>query len=133
MLGKLDQRFTNMKSNHQNRPAIIYQSLYLSNLLLIPLASFLLLVYYLYKSQPISAKPSFVSNFNRIHLIRSIQISALAGLMLGVAPIFYILFSSQFDASVMISVFYFVTLHTCFVLIGMLNLARAMAKKLPVF
>ncbi len=122
-----------MKSNQQNKPAIIYQSLYLSNLLLIPLASFLLLVYYLYKSQPSRAKPTFISNFNRIHLIRSIQISALAGLMLGVAPVFYILFSSQFDASVMISVFYFVTLHTGFVLIGMLNLARALAKKLPVF
>jgi len=52
---------------------------------------------------------------------------------LGVAPIFYILFSDQFDVSVMITVFYFVTMHACFVLLGMLNLARAMAHKLPVF
>lgn len=126
-----------MKSNQQNKPAIIYQSLYLSNLLLIPVASFFLLIYYLYQAKTQSntnqLKPKVISNFNRIHLIRSIQISALAGLMLGIAPIFYLFFSQQFDVSVMITVFYFVTLHACFVLVGMLNLARAMAKKLPVF
>jgi hypothetical protein len=118
-----------MKSNQQNKPAIIYQSLYLSNLLLVPLVSFLLLVFYLYKAK----RDKSLSKFNRIHLIRSIQISALAGLMLGIAPIFYIFYSEEFGSSVMISIFYFVTLHTGFVLIGMLNLARAMSKKLPLF
>jgi len=127
-----------VKSNQQNKPAIIYQSLYLSNLLLIPAVSFLMLVYYFYQAKPNKAKlnevkPNSISNFNKIHLIRCIQISALAGLMLGVVPIFYILFSDQFGVSVMITVFYFVTLHACFVLLGMLNLARAMAHKLPVF
>ena len=122
-----------MKSNELNKPAIIYQSLYLSNLLLIPVGSFFLLVYYFFQNQSTERKNKKISNFNRIHLIRSIQISALAGLMLGVAPIFYIFFSNQFDVSVMITVFYFVTLHACFVLVGMLNLARAMAHKLPVF
>jgi len=127
-----------MKSNQQNKPAIIYQSLYLSNLLLVPIGSFLLLVYYFYQTKPTEAKSNdlkqkSISNFNKIHLIRCIQISTLAGLMLGVAPIFYIFFSEQFGVSVMITIFYFVTLHTCFVLIGMLNLARAMAHKLPVF
>ena len=117
-----------MKSNQQNKSAIIYQSLYLSNLLLVPIGSFLVLVFYLFQAQSKN-----ISNYNRVHLIRSVQVSALAGLMLGVVPIFYILFSEQFDVSVMITVFYFVTLHTCFVLIGMLNLARAMAHKLPVF
>ncbi|WP_353539958.1 hypothetical protein [Colwellia sp. KU-HH00111] len=122
-----------MKSNQDNKPAIIYQSLYLSNLLLIPLGSVLVLLYYLYQARPHRASPKILTNFNRIHLYRSIQISVLAGIMLGVAPIFYILYSAEFDVSVMITVFYFVTLHACFVLIGMLNLARAMAKKLPVF
>ena len=122
-----------MKSNQQNKPAIIYQSLYLSNLLLVPLGSFLLLLYYLFQAQPNRVKPKSISNFNRVHLIRSIQVSTLAGVMLGVAPIFYIFFSDQFDVSVMITVFYFVTLHACFVLVGMLNLARAMAHKLPIF
>ena len=122
-----------MKSNQQNKPAIIYQSLYLSNLLLVPLGSFLLLLYYLFQAQPNRVKPKSISNFNRVHLIRSVQVSTLAGVMLGVAPIFYIFFSDQFDVSVMITVFYFVTLHACFVLVGMLNLARAMAHKLPIF
>lgn len=115
-----------MKSNQQNKPAIIYQSLYLSNLLLVPALSFILLVYYLYQYKALS-------NFSRIHLIRCIQISVLAGLILGIAPIFYIFYSDQFDTSVMLTIFYFVTLHTAFVLIGILNLARAMAKKLPLF
>ncbi|WP_114325503.1 hypothetical protein [Candidatus Colwellia aromaticivorans] len=115
-----------MKSNQQNKPAIIYQSLYLSNLLLVPIVSFILLVFYLYQDKPLS-------NFSKIHLIRSIQISALAGLFLGVAPIFYIIYSKEYDASVMITIFYFVTLHTGFVLIGMLNLTRAMSRKLPLF
>jgi len=125
-----------MKSNQQNKPAIIYQSLYLSNLLLVPIASFFLLVYYFYQAKiqlKTNQSTKVISNFNRIHLIRSIQISALAGLILGVAPLFYILFSQQFGVSIMITVFYFVTLHACFVLLGMLNLARAMAHKLPVF
>ena len=122
-----------MKSSLNNKPAIIYQSLYLSNLLLIPIGSFFLLIYYLYQTQPNRVKPKAITNFNKIHLFRSVQISALAGIMLGVAPIFYIFYSAQFGVSVMITVFYFVTLHACFVLIGMLNLARAMANKLPIF
>ena len=40
-----------MKSNQQNKSAIIYQSLYLSNLLLVPIISFILLVYYLYQDK----------------------------------------------------------------------------------
>lgn len=115
-----------MKSNQQNKPAIIYQSLYLSNLLLVPIISFVLLVYYLYQDKALS-------NFSRIHLIRSIQISAVAGVFLGIGPIFYILYSDQFSASVMVAMFYFVTLHAGFVLMGIFNLARAMAKKLPLF
>lgn len=122
-----------MKSNHDNKPAIIYQSLYLSNLLLIPLASLLLLIYYFYQTRPSRAEPKPLTNYNKIHLFRAIQISVLAGFMLGVAPVLYILFSDAFDVSIMITVFYFVTLHACFVLIGMLNLARAMANKLPIF
>ena len=119
-----------MKSNQDNKFAIIYQSLYLANLLLLPVISFLALVYYLHKA---TQQNSYLSRFNRIHLYRSIQISALAGLLLGVAPVFYLFYSAQFSASLMVAVFYFVTLHACFVLIGMLNLARAMAKKLPIF
>jgi len=122
-----------MKSNQDNKFAIIYQSLYLANLLLLPVISFLVLVYYFNKASQENALGSYRSKFNRVHLYRSIQISALAGVLLGVAPVFYLFYSAQFSSSVMVVVFYFVTLHACFVLIGMLNLARAMAKKLPIF
>lgn len=122
-----------MKSNQDNQFAIIYQSLYLANLLLLPIISFLVLVYYLYKTRQVKAQTFHLTKFNKIHLYRSIQISAIAGVLLGIVPLFYIFYSSQFGASVMVAVFYFVTLHACFVLVGMLNLARAMAKKLPVF
>jgi len=69
----------------------------------------------------------------KIHLIRSVQLSVLAGLLLAVIPLLVIYFSSQLEASVMVGLVYFVTLHAGFILIGMLNLSRAMAMKLPVF
>jgi archaellum biogenesis protein FlaJ (TadC family) len=115
-----------MMSKQQNKPAIIYQSLYLANLLLVPALSFLLLIYCLYKAKSLS-------HFNRIHLIRSIQISAIAGVTLGLGPTIYIFYSNQFSTSMMITAFYFVTLHAVFVLVGIFNLARAMSRKLPLF
>jgi len=115
-----------MKSSHQCKLAIIYQSLYLANLLLVPVLSFILLLFYLSQNKSLS-------NFNRIHLIRSIQISIFAGFMLGIAPTFYIFYSAQFDISVILSIFYFVILHVAFVLIGIFNLSRAMSRKLPLF
>ena len=109
-----------------SRSAIIYQSYYLANLLLVPVLAFLVLLYILWFTKP-------QSRFTRIHLIRAVQVSALAGLLLVIIPLLIIYFSPQFEASVMVMIFYFVTLHAGFVLIGMLNLARAMAKKLPLF
>ncbi|MBL4911164.1 MAG: hypothetical protein JKX78_14260 [Alteromonadaceae bacterium] len=114
------------RSKSSSRSAIIYQSLYLANLLLIPLLAFFVLLYFLWGGKP-------QSRFTHIHLIRAIQISALAGLLLIAIPLFIVYFSPQFETSLMVIIFYFVTLHAGFVLIGMLNLARAMAKKLPLF
>jgi len=122
-----------MKSNHDNKFAIFYQSLYLANLLLLPVISFLVLVYYFHRTSQHSDHPLRLAKYNKIHLYRSLQMSAVAGVVLGVIPVFYILYSSQFNVSMMIAVFYFITLHAAFVLLGMLNLARAMAKKLPIF
>jgi len=122
-----------MKSNQYNKFAIIYQSLYLTNLLLLPVISFLVLVYYFYRTTQYSNHTLRLSKYNKIHLYRSLQMSAVAGVVLGIIPVFYILYSSQLNVSVMIAVFYFITLHAAFVLLGMFNLARAMAKKLPIF
>jgi len=137
----------NRKSTAASQFAIICQSLYLANLLLLPGLCFcvLLYFYFLYRSHSHKKKHASlhvishrniaakVRGMGRIHLIRSIQLSLLAGFVLGVVPLSVIFFSNQQDASIMVAVFYFVTLHATFVLIGMFNLSRAMANKLPLF
>ncbi|MGL1956376.1 MAG: hypothetical protein OCD00_03515 [Colwellia sp.] len=130
----------NKKSSNTANFPIIFQSLYLSNLLLIPAFSFFVLLYFLYqyKKQALTAnvKTTTKVKFSRkakIHLYRSIQLSLVAGVMLGIIPLITVLISSQFQASIMVMIIYFVTLHAGFVLIGMFNLSRAMAKKLPIF
>jgi len=108
------------------RAATIYQALYLVNLLLLPGLTFLYLAYLLFFT-------SINSQFLKIHLIRSVQLSAIAGIFLFVIPFVVVFFSPQFETSLMVMIFYFVTFHAGFVLIGMLNLSRAMVKKLPIF
>lgn len=127
--------------------AVIYQSLYLANLLLLPGVFFLILLYYFkqFKQQKkINGEHTKNSSGNnevwlrnlgiaKIHLIRSIQLSVLAGLLLAVIPSLVIYFSAELQTSIMVGLVYFVTLHAGFVLLGMFNLARAMANKLPIF
>jgi hypothetical protein len=126
--------------------SVICQSLYLTNLLLLPGVSFLVILYFYrqycqLKAVSISVESTVENNeirirslgIGKIHLIRSIQLSVLAGLLLAVVPLLVIYFSSQLEASIMVGLIYFVTLHAGFILIGMLNLSRAMAKKLPIF
>ena len=127
--------------------AVIYQSLYLANLLLLPGVFFLVLLYYFKQSKQQKkingehAKNSSGNNevwlrnlgIAKIHLIRSIQLSVLAGLLLAVIPSLVIYFSAELQTSIMVGLVYFVTLHAGFVLLGMFNLARAMANKLPIF
>ncbi|PKH87795.1 hypothetical protein [Colwellia sp. Bg11-28] len=126
--------------------AVICQSLYLANLLLLPGIFFLVLLYYYRQYQQYKVHDGVVVaqidnnkvrmqnlGIGKIHLIRSLQLSVLAGVLLAVVPLIVIYFSSQLQASIMVGLIYFVTLHAGFILIGMLNLSRAMAKKLPLF
>lgn len=126
--------------------SVICQSLYLTNLLLLPGVSFLIMLYFYRQYSQLktvnAGTESTIENnkirmrtlgIGKIHLIRSVQLSVLAGLLLAVIPLLVIYFSSQLEASVMVGLVYFVTLHAGFILIGMLNLSRAMAMKLPVF
>lgn len=126
--------------------SVICQSLYLTNLLLLPGVSFLVMLYFYRQYSQLktvnAGTESTIENnkirmrtlgIGKIHLIRSVQLSVLAGLLLAVIPLWVIYFSSQLEASVMVGLVYFVTLHAGFILIGMLNLSRAMAMKLPVF
>ncbi len=126
--------------------SVIYQSLYLANLLLLPGIFFLVLLYYFrqYQQQKVhiegiedhaSHNKIRMRNIGigKIHLIRSIQLSVIAGILLVVIPLVVIYFTSQLQTSIMVGLIYFVTLHAGFVLIGMFNLSRAMANKLPIF
>jgi hypothetical protein len=126
--------------------AIICQSLYLANLLLLPGIFFLVLLYYYRQYQQQKVNDEGIEDhaghkkirsrnlgIGKIHLIRSIQLSVIAGILLVVIPLVVICFTSQLQTSIMVGLVYFVTLHAGFVLIGMLNLSRAMAKKLPLF
>ncbi len=144
----------NRSPSASGRFAIICQSLYLANLLLLPGVFFLVLVYYLRQlnqqknSTQNSSENSTQSiqspqgenkvklknlGIGKIHLIRSVQLSILAGVLLAIVPLAVIYLSEQQQVSIMVGLIYFVTLHAGFVLIGMFNLSRAMAKKLPIF
>lgn len=113
-----------------SRSAVAYQSLYLANLLLLPILSFIVLICFLKSNQSSEVK---ISRFSRIHLIRAMQLSVAVGIFLIVIPLIVLFASSQFNTSLMVLLVYFVTIHAGFVLIGMLNLSRAMANKLPLF
>ena len=114
------------KSEQHQRSAVIYQSLYLMNLLLIPGIAFVILLWlFKQKHQQIG--------WQRIHLFRSVQLSFLAGFFIIIIPLVVIFSAKQFEASILVMVVYFVSIHAAFVMLGMLNIARAMARKLPIF
>ena len=115
-----------IKQELHQRSAIIYQSLYLMNLLLIPGIAFIILLWFLKKEKK-------QIGWHKAHLYRSIQLSLLAGLFIAVIPLLVIFISKQSEVSVIIMVIYFISVHTTFVMLGMLNIARAMAKKPPLF
>lgn len=106
--------------------ATVYQSLYLMNLLLLPGFSFFALLWFFNKNKQ-------TIGWQRIHLYRAIQLSVIAGVLLVLVPLIVIYGGSEFEASVMVMLVYFVTIHALLVLLGMFNISRAMAKKLPIF
>ncbi len=124
-----------MSNKSATKFTIICQSLYLANLLLLPVFCFFTLLYFLYqyKKNPCTALIPYTNRSGKIHLYRSIQLSIVAGFMLGLFPLFFVLLSSEFETSLMVMIFYFVSMHASFVLLGMFNLSRAMAGKLPMF
>jgi hypothetical protein len=115
-----------LKTAKQRRLAIIAQSLYLANLLLVPGLAFLALLYVFIKQSP-------AYGLARIHLFRAVQLSLFSGLLLVAIPLLVLKFSQQLDISVMMLLLYFVTFHAAVVLLGMFNLARAMSGRLPIF
>ncbi|GLX76929.1 hypothetical protein tinsulaeT_02690 [Thalassotalea insulae] len=111
---------------HKKNAAILYQSLYLANLLLLPGLSFLYLLWLFFQRKQ-------DKGWHRFHLYRAIQLSLSAFILLILLPLVVIIATDNVSSSIMVMLVYFITLHTLFVLIGMLNIARAMAKKTPLF
>jgi len=109
-----------------SRLAIISQSLYLANLLVLPGFCFLILLWYFLRYK-------HLKNWGRIHLYRALQLSVLSGGLLVIMPLLYMYISASVQLSLMMGLLYFVTMHAVLVLLGMLNLSRAMSKKLPLF
>lgn len=107
------------------RRAITYQGLYLANLLLLPVFSFLALLFLAFKLQ--------LKGVAKIHLYRACQLSFAAGIFIVLIPTAVIFLTNQQDESIMAMLVYFVTIHAAFVMLGMFNIARAMSGKLPVF
>ncbi len=110
----------------QKKVAIIAQSLYLANLLVLPGVAFIVLAFY-FKTH--FKKPGSA----RFHLYRAVQLSVINGILLAIVPLIYILLAANFSTALMLTIFYVVCMHTAFVMLGMLNLSRAMVAKVPLF
>ena len=106
--------------------AILAESLFLANLLLIPVIPFLVLFYLYrkYKNTDNSAPESLAFN----HIRQTLMASVLAGvLIICVAGIFY--FFSNISAAITwtIIITYLTCIHSVFVMYGIYGLAKAMA------
>lgn len=110
--------------------SITYPSLYLANLLIFPIIAFILIIYFFTRLKKLTPKHSAIT---RIHAIRSLQLTVCSGVLLLIIPAVILLLAKDINISLMAMIIYFISLHTGFVLIGMLNLARAMSNKLPIF
>jgi len=113
------------KGLSQQHLSIIAQSLYLANLLAVPGVSLVILWWLSVKKRS--------RGLARIHFIRAIQLSLLNVMLIVGLPLLYVYSSAQRGDSLMLALFYFICVHTAFVMLGMLNLTRAMAKRLPLF
>lgn len=114
------------ESNKNNSASVIYQSLYLLNLLLLPGIAFIVLCFLFKKNKT-------QLGLQKIHLYRSVQLSLAAAFFIAFIPLAIIYLATDFQASLMVMLVYIVTMHALFVLLGMFNISRAMANKLPLF
>lgn len=104
--------------------AITAQALYLSNLLVLPLLSFLVLLI-LYRRHIHSAPALAVC-----HLRQTVVASLWVALILIAVNALIILFSGYQNPSTWVmALLYFVSVHAAFVLLGTIGLAKAMAGK----
>jgi hypothetical protein len=102
--------------------AVTAEALYLSNLLLLPGLSFVILLWLYYKhrtSAPLLA---------RCHLQQTLFASLWAGVLLLIANFAILLLGGYTAAHTwIVLILYFTTCHSTLILLGMIGLAKAMA------
>lgn len=110
--------------------AVLAESLYLVNLLLVPGIAFVALLALFFRSR--HAPP-----LARCHLRQTVAVSLWAGGLLGLfSSVVILLAGYEFAHTWLFVLLYFTTFHSMFVLFGMFGLAKAMAGKhyrYPVF
>ena len=101
--------------------AVVAEALYLINLLLAPGIAFAVLVLLRVRNRQ-------VPPLARCHLRQTVAVSLWAGGLLGVFSVVMVVVAGYEVAHTwMIVALYFITVHSLFVLLGMVGLARAMA------
>ncbi|MEN6586064.1 MAG: hypothetical protein ABFE02_08500 [Sulfuricella sp.] len=108
--------------------AVVAESLYLANLLLMPGLSFAILLRLYFKHR--ASAPSLAV----CHLKQTVSASIWAGVLLIVANLAIFLLGGYTSANTWtVAIIYFTTCHSTLVLLGMLGLAKAMAGQKYVF
>ncbi len=113
-------------SPDDKRWAIVAQSLYLANLTLLPLISFLLLIFFYLRHD------TQFSPLNRQHFLAAVIASFAAGLLLIILPLCALIYFNFADIALLSVVVYAVITHGLLVLTGIIFLAKSLANK-PLF
>jgi uncharacterized membrane protein len=114
-------------AEQERRLAVTAQALYLTNLLLVPVVAFVGLLW-LHRRRRTDAGPLGIA-----HLRWAVRASVVAGLLLVVANLAILLLGGYRTAGTwVVLVLYFTICHSTLVLLGMLNLARALSGLRPV-
>ncbi len=104
--------------------AVIAEALYLINLMLLPGVAFLVLMGYWW------VKRGHAPPLGRCHLAQTVSASLWGGMALVVINALVVLFGGYDSPNVWLFVIlYFTLVHSTFILLGTLGLARAMAGK----
>lgn len=104
--------------------AVTAEALYLTNLMLLPGLAFLILLAYWWRHRA-DAPP-----LGRCHLAQTVSASLWGGMLLVFINLLVILFGGYDSPNVWLFVIlYFTLVHSTFILLGTLGLARAMAGK----
>ena len=118
-----DMRICNEQQTPGQRLAVVAESLYLANLLILPGIAFAVLFWLWRKHQ--DAPP-----LARHHLKQTFFVSLWGGALIGLFTVIFIVVGGLYWAwTWVLVIMYFTCVHSTLVVYGMLGLARAMAGK----